>query len=128
MLGQQLVKTAHWPGDEIQQIWAQKKRIQSIYGGPQDWTIVAEQLRRPAPAQIVQAGPDPSNFDFNQHLSSGYKLIGATFQPSTMVYLFLWEATSPDDKSAQEVYFEASFPSTRLSKLGYYLEASRDLS
>lgn len=126
--GQQLVKTAHWPGDEIQQIWAHKKRIQYIYGGLQDWTIVAETLRRPAPAQVVQAGPDPANFDFQQHLSSGFKLISATFQPSTKVYLFLWEAASADDQSAQEVYFESSFPSARLSKLGYYLESNSNLS
>ena len=126
MLGQQLVKTAHWPGDEIQQLWAQKKRIQCIYGGPNDWTIIAEQLRRPPPAQVVQAVPDPTNFDFATQISSGYKLINATYQPSTKVYLFLWEACAADAPSSQEIYFETAFPSTKLSKMGYFLESARD--
>lgn len=125
LLGQQLIRTTHWPGDEIQQIWAQKRRIQLIYGGPQDWTIVSEQLRHSAPSQTVLAGPDPSQFDFSTQLSSGYKLIGATFQSSTNVYALLWEESSFDSLGGalnQEIYFDTSFPTQRLSALGYHVE------
>jgi len=123
LLGQQIVKTAHWPGDELQQLWAQGKRIQCIYGGPQDWTILAEQLSRTPSSQVVQAGPEPDKFDFSNHLSSGYKLIGATFQPISKIYSFLWEVAPSDVVLNQQIYFKTEFPSQQLAELGLFLES-----
>jgi hypothetical protein len=122
IVGQQIVKTAHWPGDEIQQLWAQGKRIQSIFGGPQDWTIVAEQLIGLAPSQLVQAGPNPDAFEFQDHLSSGYKLIGATFQSSSNIYSFLWEVAPTSFSINQEIYFKKEFPDALITKLGLSVE------
>jgi hypothetical protein len=124
LLGQQIVKTAHWPGDEIQQIWAQGKRIQCLYGSSQDWTIIAEKRSSTVPPQVVQAGPDPDNFNFAEQLNMGYRLIGASYQPTSKVYSFLWEqATEAYSSSLQEIYFQPQFPSNKLSELGYYLES-----
>lgn len=120
--GQQLVKTSHWPGDEIQQLWAQGKRIQTIFGGPSDWTIIAETLTTSAPPQLVLAGSDPDAFNFQQHLAAGYKLIGATFHPSSNIYSFLWELAPSDSPIDQQIYFKNEFPEGELKKLGHLIE------
>ena len=124
LLGQQIVKTAHWPGDEIQQIWAQGKRIQCLYGSPQEWTIIAERRAATVPSQIVQAGADPENFNFADQLSLGYRLIGASYQPTSKIYCFLWELESDSNSTHfQDIYFQPQFPSNKLSELGYGLES-----
>ena len=122
VVSQQIVKTSHWPGDEVQQLWAQGKRIQCIYGGPSDWTLLAEQTSHSPAPQVVQAGPEPDNFDFNFHLSSGYKLIGATFQPISKIYAFLWEVAPSDIVHNQQIHFTADFPHLQLAELGLQLE------
>lgn len=123
LLSQQIVKTAHWPGDEIQQIWAQDKRIHCLFGSPQDWTIISEKKVGPAPSQIVQAGPDPDNFNFSSHLDNNYRIIGASYQSSSKVYSFLWEHENDAHTNySQEIYFQPQFPSMKLAELGYSID------
>lgn len=133
VISQQIVKTTNFPGNDIQQMWAQGKRVLLINGGPSDWTIIAEKTSQPVQTQALQAGLDVQNedpsavpfetFDFKTHLSRGLRLINATFQPSSNLYAFLWEHADPLHAGhAQEIFLQTSFPTDQLAALGYKLE------
>lgn len=126
LISQQMIRVSHWPTQEIQLIWAQGKRIQCVVAGDQDYIIIAEKYSAPVLPQIVQAGVDPSKFDFHAQLSNGKKLICATYQESSKLYTFVWDQVS-EKPTTQDIYFATDFPEKKLATLGYAVEATNQI-